>query len=112
MKKLTLLAALIAMAVPSFAAETWTNVPIVDTLCAAKTTTKANPDAHTRACALQCEKGGYGIVTADGAYLKFDAAGNTKAAAALKSSKQTDHLRVTVTGDRDGNTLKVSSLKM
>ncbi|MEO8724605.1 MAG: hypothetical protein ABI383_00650 [Acidobacteriaceae bacterium] len=110
MKKLIMLAALIAMAVPTFAAETWTNVPIVDTSCAAKA--KANPDAHTRACALQCEKGGYGIVTSDGTYLKFDAAGNAKASAALKQSKQTDHLRVTVTGERDGDNLKVSSLKM
>ena len=110
MKKLTLIAILGCLAMPAFAAETWTNVPIVDTLCASKV--KADPDAHTRACALQCEKGGYGIVTQDGTYLKFDSAGNAKAAAALKASKKTDHLRVTVTGDREGDNIKVSSLSM
>lgn len=92
------------------AAETWKDVPVVDTLCINKV--KANPDAHTRKCALQCQKGGYGLITADGTYLKFDAAGNEKAVAALKASKKDDHLRATVTGDRDGETIKVKELAL
>ncbi|MGA7238635.1 MAG: hypothetical protein WBY44_23340 [Bryobacteraceae bacterium] len=51
-------------------------------------------------------------MTADGTYLKFDAQGNEKATAALNASHATDHLRVTVTGDRDGDVIKVKSLKM
>jgi hypothetical protein len=30
----------------------------------------------------------------------------------LEACAKTDHLRVTVTGDRDGDTIKVKSLKM
>ena len=56
-------------------------------------------DAHTRDCALMCEKSGYGIVTADKKFLKFDADGNAKILAALKASDKTDHLRVNVSGD-------------
>jgi hypothetical protein len=91
-------------------AETWKNVSIIDVDCSAKV--KASPDTHTRACALTCAKSGFGILTADGTYLKFDAQGNEKATAALNASHATDHLRVTVTGDRDGDVIKVKSLKM
>ena len=91
-------------------AETWTNVSLVDQNCSAKV--KDNPDAHKRDCALQCSKSGFGILTADGTFLKFDAQGNERAAAALKASEASDHLRATVTGQREGDTIKVSSLKM
>jgi len=71
---------------------------------------KANPDKHATSCALQCVKGGYGIIDADGTYLKLDAAGNEQALAALKATKKTDHLRATVVGVRDGATIKVVSV--
>lgn len=90
--------------------ETWTNVPIVDTACSAKA--KANPDAHSRECALGCAKGGLGIVASDGTYLKFDEGGNAKALAALQASKKVDHLRVTVEGKREGGSIHVTSLRM
>lgn len=92
----------------SAAAETWKDVPVVDTLCLSKV--KADPDKHTTQCALQCVKGGYGLITMDGAYLKFDAAGNEKTVAALKATKRTDHVRAIVVGDRSGDTIKVTSV--
>ena len=92
------------------AAETWNDVPMIDVACSTKA--KAAPDAHTKACALQCEKSGYGIIAADGAYLSFDEAGNTKAVAALKATKKADHLRVSVTGERKGDTIKVASVRL
>ncbi len=91
-------------------AETWNDASIVDANCSAKV--KDNPDAHTRDCAMQCAKSGFGILTADGTFLKFDSYGNDQAAAALKASQAKDHLRATVTGERDGNMIKVKSLKM
>ena len=33
-------------------------------------------DAHTRNCARQCSKAGYGILASDGRFLRFDSAGN------------------------------------
>lgn len=104
-------AACIVLAAPILcAAETWTEVPMVDAACSAKA--KANPDAHTRECANACAKSGFGIVSATGDFLKFDAKGNEKAAAALRDTKKTDHLRVTVTGEREGDSIKVQALKL
>ena len=62
----------VLLALPSFAAaEDWSNVSMIDSQCATKA--KANPDSHTRSCALACAKSGFGIIDKDGNYLKFDA---------------------------------------
>jgi hypothetical protein len=110
MKKIVALISL-AIMLPAFAAaETWNNVPIVDTQCSTKV--KADPDSHTRQCALACAKSGFGILDKDGNYLKFDDAGNAKAIKLLQSSSKNDHLRVSVTGEKQGNVIHVESLKM
>jgi hypothetical protein len=114
MKKWTLAVALAAAtSLPlAVAAEetTWSNVPVVDTMCVGKV--KANPDAHKRTCALQCSRSGYGLITSDGTYLRFDEAGNEKTVAALKASKKEDHVRATVKGTREGDTIKVDSVTL
>lgn len=91
-------------------AETWKNVPVVDTLCLKDV--KPDPDKHTKRCALQCAKGGYGLLTADGEYLTFDAAGNEKTVAAFKAATKSDHLRATIEGTRQGQTIEVSSISI
>lgn len=70
--------------------------------------------AHTRECALmpECRKAGYGVYTADNKFLILDAAGNKQAAQALRGSKQMDNLKVKVTGEVAGDTIKVQSLKL
>src|SRR5262245_11795000 len=111
--RLLALLPLLLMAIPAgaFAAsQTWTHVSLMDSQCLSRF--KENPDDHTTKCALQCVKNGYGIITADGAFLAFDAAGNEKALAALKATKSTDHLRVTVTGERQGDSIKVATLSL
>lgn len=111
MKVLASILALGLLAAPALAAtKTYTDVSVVDVSCSHKAA--ANPDAHTRACALTCQKSGFGILTADKKFLKFDADGNAKIAQQLKDSKATDHLRVNVSGDVQGDTLKVASIKL
>ncbi|HEV2711386.1 MAG TPA: hypothetical protein VGU67_14310 [Edaphobacter sp.] len=111
MKLLVSLLTVGLLASPALAAtKSFQNVPVVDQNCSSKVA--ENPDAHTRDCALKCEKSGFGIVTEDKQFLKFDEAGNAKIAKALKKSKETDHLRVNVKGDVDGDMLKVSSIKL
>jgi hypothetical protein len=92
------------------AAESYENVLVVDVSCSKKAA--ADPDSHTRDCALACAKSGFGIVTKDQKFLKFDAAGNAKIVEALKASPKKDHLRVNVDGDVQGDTLKVSSITL
>jgi hypothetical protein len=98
-------------AMPVFAAtETYKDVSIVDVNCSAKAA--ADADSHTRACALKCAASGYGIITQNKQFLKFDAEGNAKITQALTTSDKKDHLRVDVTGDVQGDTLRVTSIKL
>lgn len=102
---------LAALALPAVAmAENWSNVPIIDTQCSAKV--KADPDSHTRDCALACAKSGFGIIDSSGNYLKFDAKGNEEALKLLQSSSRKDHLRVNVSGEKQGDVIHVQSLSM
>lgn len=111
MRKLASLFLLFGLcALPSFAADTYKDVPVVDANCSKKVA--ADPDSHTRACALKCSASGFGIVTQDKKFLKFDANGNAQITDALKASDKKDHLRVDVTGDVQGDTLKVTSIKL
>jgi len=70
---------------------------------------------HKRSCLLMpsCQRSGYGIVTFDNLkYLTFDAAGNAKALALIQASKKEDDFRIEVTGEAQGDTLKVSAIKL
>jgi hypothetical protein len=112
MRKLASFVAVLGMcAIPAFAAsETFSDVSVIDSNCSKKAA--ADPDSHTRDCALKCQASGYGIITKDHKFLKFDAAGNAKITEALKASDKKDHLRVDVAGDVKGDTLQVSSIKL
>jgi hypothetical protein len=112
MRRITSLLVLLGLcAMPAFAkVASYENVPVVDVNCSKKVA--ADPDSHTRDCALKCAASGFGIVTKDQQFLKFDAAGNAKIAEALKAFDKKDHLRVDVKGDVQGDTLKVTSIKL
>ncbi|HKV24306.1 MAG TPA: hypothetical protein VJN93_06915 [Candidatus Acidoferrum sp.] len=111
MKKIMMLVALGLFALPLLAAgETYKDVPVIDSNCSARAA--ANPDGHTRACALKCEASGFGMITADKKFVKFDAKGNEELAKELKASGKKDHLRADVTGEMEGETLKVTSIKL
>lgn len=80
---------------------------MVDVMC------KGNDLAtHTRQCAIKCSKSGYGLVNAEGKFVKFDEAGNAKALAALNASTKEKDLKATVTGTMDGDVIKVESIEL
>lgn len=101
--------ALVSLTLPLHA-ETWKNLSLMDGHCITKMADK--PDEHPRSCALQCSKGGYGVITADGKFLRFDDAGNEKALEALKKSDKKDHLRATVEGTLNGDVITVASISI
>jgi hypothetical protein len=110
-KILTSLLAFGLLAAPALAeTKTFNDVAVVDVACSKKVV--ADVDSHTRECALKCQKSGFAIVTPDKQILKLDASGNAKVAEALKASDKVDHLRVNVSGDLQGDTLKVTSVKL
>ena len=110
-KILTSLLAVGLLATPALAeTNTFNDVSVVDVACSKKVA--ADADSHTRDCALKCKESGFAIVTADNQLLKLDADGNAKVLKQLKASDKTDHLRVNVSGDVQGDTLKVTSVKL
>jgi len=103
--------AIVAASPLSAAMQTWTNAPLIDEKCS----TKFKPstvDTHTRTCALACASTAYGILAADGSFLKFDQSGSQKALQELKATTEKDHLRATVTGELEGGTIKIQSIKL
>ena len=108
MRKLAIFGLVLLVALPVAAAE-WKSVSLVDAGCADRV--KADPDKHTRACAMRCEESGYGVV-ADGAFVKFDEKGNNLAIEALQKSKKDDHLRATITGEIKDGVLYVETLTL
>jgi hypothetical protein len=109
MKKLLVLMLLTVFSLPMLAAE-WKDAALVDVQCSRKS--QANPDAHTRQCALGCAKSGFGIYTSDGKFLKFDAKDNDEVMNELKKTDKADHLRVNVKGEQSGDTIKVESVSL
>jgi hypothetical protein len=70
---------------------------------------------HTRDCALmpECQKSGYGVFTYKAnRFLAFDDVGKHKALAILKDSGKQDESRVEVTGEIQGDTMTVASIKL
>ncbi len=111
MKMPAFLLAASMMATPALAApQSFKDVSIIDVACSKQTA--ADADSHTRDCALGCKESGFGIVTADKKFLKFDASGNAKILEQMKASDKTDHLRVNVTGEVKGDTIAVTSVKL
>ena len=89
---------------------------LMDKMCSMKAAKEGQPAAvsHTTKCALEppCQGSGFGVFTSDNKFIALDAEGNTKALAALKATKKTDNLRVTVNGEIQGDIIKVASLKL
>jgi hypothetical protein len=107
------------------AAPTTVQGVLMDRECSSKAEVRVVPGArleggmlvayvHMRQCALMpaCQKSGYGVFTYENKFLTFDVAGNQKALAALKASKKEDDLKVEVTGEIQGDTINVVSLRL
>ena len=90
---------------------------LLDRMCSAKIVAAKDQtaaQAHTRDCDLMddCVKAGYGVFTAGGKFITFDPAGNQKAQQALKVSPKKDNIRVQVTGEQSGDSMKVTAIKV
>ncbi len=106
MKRLLIICGFAAGLSLTAAGETWTGT-VVDVMC------KANDLAsHTTKCALNCAKGGYGLVLADGKFVKFNEKGNAKALAALKATAKDKDLKAKVSGTLDGDVIQVDNIEI
>ena len=105
MRKSVFVAALFAAAAGA-RAESWSGT-LVDVMCKGK-----DLAGHTAKCGIACAKSGYGLVLADGKFVKFDEGGNAKTLAALKATTKEKDLKAKVTGTLDGETIKVTTLEL
>ena len=80
---------------------------VVDVMCRGK-----DLASHTRECAITCSKSGYGLVTADGKFMKFDEGGNARMLATLKKATKEKDLKVKVTGAVTGDVIKVEAVEL
>jgi len=87
------------------AAETLSGT-VVDVMCRGK-----DLASHTRECAVTCSKSGFGLVTADGKFLKFDESGNARTLTALKKLGREKDLKAKVTGSATGEVVKVEGIE-
>ena len=101
-----LLFAAVSMLPAALAAETFAGT-VVDVMCKGK-----DLAGHTRSCAISCAKGGYGLVMADGKFLKFNETGNAKTLALLKAATKDKDLKARVTGTLDGDVIQVQTLDL
>ena len=85
--------------------ETWTGT-VVDVMCKGK-----DLASHTRECAVNCAKGGYGLVLADGRFVKFDEGGNARTLGQLKKLGREKDLKAKVTGELTGDVIKVRQVE-
>lgn len=89
---------------------------LIDKACSAKAVKDgyAKGGAHVKDCALMdgCINSGFGVLTSDNKYILLDPAGSKKAIAALQASKKSDNLKVKVSGDLKGNTIKVTTIQI
>ena len=69
---------------------------------------------HTKECAMMadCKNSGFGVVTADGKFLKFDKAGDEKAVKLLEGTDKEDNIKVSVDGKVNGDNIAVKSLSL
>lgn len=122
------LAGLVACAAALSGATSQTKVQgvLIDKQCSSKAETRVAPGprieggmlvayTETRQCALMssCQRSGYGVFTYDSnKFLAFDPAGNRKALAIFKNSEKEDDFRVEVTGEVQGDHMKVASIRL
>ena len=95
----------LAILAPLAAAESFSGT-VVDTMCRGK-----DLASHTRECAVTCSKSGYGLVTADGKFLKFNEAGNARAFSLLKKLTKDKDLKAKVSGTLAGDVLNVETIE-
>ncbi len=87
-------------------AETFSGT-VVNVMCKGK-----DLAGHTRSCALDCAKSGFGLVQADGKFLKLDESGNARTLSILKKSSKEKDLKMKVNGTLDGDVIKVQSVEL
>jgi hypothetical protein len=114
MKKLALIL-FVASAVSALAADNVVKGYLVDSSCANEFQKYSRSAAgHTKGCLTMpdCAKSGYGVLTDDLKFIKFDKAGNEQASKFISDLTKNKDIKVTVSGQVNGETMTVSKIEL
>jgi hypothetical protein len=105
----------LASAISASAADSVVKGYLLDSSCAANLQKNERSGAgHTKGC-LQlpnCEKSGYGVLTEDRKFIRFDKEGNERAKKFIAALSKNTDIKVTVSGEVNGDTMTVSKIEL
>ena len=113
--KLLVLIGILIFSSSSFASAVAIKGYMVDVACSARRARKPEPPTvHSRLCMQMpsCNDSGYGILTQEKQFIKFDDDGNQKARKLLAETNQANDFKITVLGSMDGDKMKVSKIEL
>jgi|SRR5882724_4113127 len=116
-KALTIGLAVIPMAVvsaSSFAADVAIKGHLVDVACSVRKAHRPESlTVHSKSCMQMpsCNGSGFGVVTEDQQFIKFDEDGNEKARKFLSETKADHDFKVVVSGSMDGDKMKIVKIE-
>jgi hypothetical protein len=106
--------AMIVLSASSFAADVALKGYLIDVAChARKSRTPESLAGHSKGCMQMptCNNSGFGILTEDKQFIKFDDEGNEKARKFVGETKADHDFKVTVSGSMDGDKMKVDKIE-
>ena len=104
-----------AAAISALAADTTVKGYLVDVACAMEEGQKpAFGPGHSKGCLQMpdCANSGYGVLTADRKFIRFDKASNEEAKKFIAGMSKEKDIRVTVTGTVNGDQMKVTKIEL
>ena len=104
----------VALSASSFAADVTIKGHLVDVSCSVRKAQRPGfPATHSKSCMQMpsCNNSGFGVLTEDKQFIKFDEDGNEKARKFLSETKVDNDFKVTVSGSMDGDKLKVVKIE-
>ncbi|HLJ26263.1 MAG TPA: hypothetical protein VKY85_06100 [Candidatus Angelobacter sp.] len=111
---------LLIASLSAFAADTTTAIKgvLLDTFCYDRLKPKGHLEIssamHSRDClrAPLCSRGGFGVLTEDKRYIKFDQDGNEKVRKFIATFSRETDIRITVTGAVDGDKMTITKIEL
>ena len=88
---------------------------LIDGACVARKAHKAHAlAAHSRGCLQMpaCSASGYGVLSDDGQFIRFDEHGNQMARKLIKDTAKETGIKITVSGTVDGGKIAVSKIEL
>ena len=102
------------VAIAAFAADNQVKGYLLAQGCASESHKPGFGATHPKDCLErdECAKSGYGVLTDDKKFIKFDAAGNQQAKKFIAALTKKSDIKVAVTGNVDGDQIAVSKIEL